>query len=83
MQILIIQNHKAIQALSGALNEVLCCYRQKEQRWPYFLTDTLPPFCLDPEFVPFSLHRILLATTEFHNSNHNDITAKTQESLKR
>lgn len=32
MQILIIQNHKAIQALFGALNEVLCCYRQKEQR---------------------------------------------------
>lgn len=69
MQILIIQNHKAIQAPFGAVNEVLCCYRQKEQRQHYFATDTLlPPFCLDPELVPFSLHRILLSTTEFHSS---------------
>lgn len=72
MQILIIQNHKAIQAPFGALKEVLCWYRQKEQRRPYVVTDTLlPPFCLDPEFVSFSLYRILLAMTEFHNFNQN------------
>lgn len=71
MQILIIKNHKAIQAPFGALKEVLC-YRQMEQRRPYFVTDTLlPPFCLDPELVPFSLYRILLATTEFHSSKQN------------
>lgn len=72
MQIRIIQNHKAIQAPFGALKEVLCCYRHTEQRQPYFVTDTLlPPFCLDPEFVSFSLYRILLAKTEFHSSKLN------------
>lgn len=72
MQILIIQNHKAIQAPFGALKVALCRNRQKEQRRPYFVTDTLlPPFCLDPEFVPFSLYRILLAMTEFHSSKQN------------
>lgn len=85
MQILIIQNHKAIQA--GALKEVLCCYVRPvlEQRRPYFVTDTLlPPFCLDPEFVSFSLYRILLATTEFQFQTepslkfHINITAESQ-----